>query len=161
MQLITFTIDGQSFAIESRYVIEVLPLVPHRQVPLLPDYVAGMFTYRGHLIPVVDLGVRLRGRPATRRLSTRIIVVHFTAIAGDHAPGRAVRVGLVAENVIATCHAEEADASYPALRLDNAPFLGGILRLGQATVHLLDVERLLPPEIVSGLFPDEPRRALP
>lgn len=161
MQLLTFTVEGQAFAIESRHVIEVLPLVPHRQMPLLPDYVAGMFTYRGRLIPVIDLGVRLRGRPVTRRLSTRIIVVHFTASSGDGSAGRVVRVGLVAENVIATCHAEEADASYPALRLDNAPFLGCILRLRQSTVHLIDVERLIPPEIVSGLFPEDSRPALP
>jgi chemotaxis-related protein WspB len=161
MQLITFTVGGQAFAIESRSVIEVLPLVPHRPVPLLPDYVSGMFTYRGRLVPVIDLGIRLRGRPAERRLSTRIVVVEFTTPPAADDRGHDVRVGLVAENVIATCRAEEADASYPAFRLEDAPFLAGLLRLRGSTVHLLAVERLLPPDIVAGLFPRSAERALP
>lgn len=161
MQLITFTVGGQAFAIESRSVIEVLPLVPHRQVPLVPDYVSGMFTYRGRLVPVIDLGVRLQGRPVERRLSTRIIVVEFTTAAAGDAAVIPVRAGLVAENVISTCRAEEAEATYPALQLGHAPFMAGILRLRGSTVHLLAVDRLLPPDIVSGLFPRPAERALP
>ena len=45
-------------AIESRSVIEVLPLVPARPIPLMPDYVRGIFTYRGRLVPLIDLGRR-------------------------------------------------------------------------------------------------------
>ncbi len=161
MQLITFTVGGQAFAIESRSVIEVLPLVPHRPVPLVPDYVSGMFTYRGCLVPVIDLGVRLQGRPVERRLSTRIIVVEFIVPPSSAAAATPVRAGLVAENVIATCRAEEAEASYPALQLENAPFMAGILRLQGTSVHLLAVERLLPPGIIAGLFPRPAERALP
>ena len=57
------TMDPALVAIESRFVIEVLPLVPHRPLPLLPEYVSGMFVYRGRLVPVVDLGMRLRIHP--------------------------------------------------------------------------------------------------
>ena len=40
MQLLSFTVAGEPYAIESRRVVEVLPLVPARAIPRTPDYVA-------------------------------------------------------------------------------------------------------------------------
>ncbi|MFM8282849.1 MAG: chemotaxis protein CheW [Planctomycetaceae bacterium] len=164
MQLITFTVAGQQFAIEARRVIEVLPLIPARPVPMLPDYVTGMFVYRGRLVPLVDLGIRLGGTAAERRLSTRIVVVEYATPAEPNPPAAIpapTRVGLVAENVIATCRSEDAEADYPPLRFEDAPFMGRILRLRGQTVHLLAVDRLLPAEVVTGLFPLSAERCLP
>jgi hypothetical protein len=39
--------------------------------------------------------------------------------------------------------------------------MAGILRLKGTSVHLLAVERLLPPGIIAGLFPRPAERALP
>ena len=149
MQLLTFTVAGQHYAIESRRVVEVLPLVPARPLPRTPAYVRGIFTYRGGLVPLVDLGVRLADQPLGRRLSTRVIVVDFTPREAT-APRR---LGLVAENVIAIRSAEDAAAALPALELEAAPFLGSLLRLGGRTVQLLEIDRLLPDELAAGLFP--------
>jgi chemotaxis-related protein WspB len=149
MQLLTFTVAGQDYAVESRRVVEVLPLVPARPLPRMPDYMRGIFTYRGGLVPLVDLGLRLADRPPTERLSTRVIVVDLGTPAG--CPPR--RLGLVAENVISIRSAGDADAALPALDLKAAPFLGRILRLGGRTVQLIEVDRLLPDELATGLFP--------
>lgn len=149
MQLLTFTVAGQDYAVESRRVIEVLPLVPARPLPRMPEYVRGIFTYRGGLVPLVDLGLRLADRPPAERLSTRVIVVDLGVPAGG--PPR--RLGLVAENVISIRSAEDADAVLPALDLAAAPFLGRMLRLGGRTVQLIEVDRLLPTDLTAGLFP--------
>lgn len=145
MQLLTFSVAGEPYAIASRRVVEVLPRVPARPVPLAPDYLLGVFTYRGSLVPLVDLARRLGVAPATERLSTRVIVVD--AAAGDGS----VRLGLVAENVVAVRSADGAEASLPPLGLPGADFLDRILRLGRDTVQLLDVDRLLPGELLAGL----------
>jgi len=152
MQLLTFTVAGQAYAIESRRVVEVLPLVPARPIPHTPDYVRGIFTYRGWLVPLVDLARRLAGRPPHERLSTRVVVVEVATPGQDHAQ-RPARLGLVAENVISIGSAEAAEASLPDLDLPGAPYLGRILRIGGQTVQLLHVDRLLPPELTAGLFP--------
>jgi len=149
MQLLTFTVAGQDYAIESRRVVEVLPLVQARPLPRMPAYMRGIFTYRGGLVPLVDLGLRLADRPPAERLSTRVIVVDLQQQAG--CPPR--RLGVVAENVISIRSAEDADAALPALDLAAAPFLGRILRLGGRTVQLIEVDRLLPDELAAGLFP--------
>lgn len=150
MQLLTFTVAGQTYAIESRRVIEVLPLVPARPIPHMPDYIRGIFTYRGRLVPLVDLAVRLAMGRLQERLSTRVIVVQFAAAREGQ------QLGLVAENVISICSTTDAEASLPALEFREAPFLGRILRLGGRTIQLLEVDALLPAEVSTGLFPSSP-----
>jgi len=152
MQLLTFTVAGQAYAVESRTVVEVLPLVPARPIPGTPAYVRGIFSYRGGFVPLVDLGERLVGRPPQERLSTRVVVVECAAPAG----AGSVRLGLVAENVIAIRAAQDAEAELPALELPDAPFLGRIYRLPDGTVQLIDPARLLPPDLAAGLFPLSP-----
>jgi len=165
MQLLTFTVAGQHYAIESRRVIEVLPLVPARPIPLLPDYVLGILTYRGHLVPLVDLRRRFGvgdAAPAIRpRLSTRVIIVEFVPLrtattSGTEPEDRSeapVRLGLVAEDVVSIQSAEAADVSGSALDLGHARFLGRILRLGGSTVQVIAVEHLLPEDLLAGIFP--------
>ena len=157
MQLLTFTVADESYAIESRRVVEVLPLVPARPIPQTPGYVRGMFTYRGSLVPLVDLGRRLDDVALEERLSTRVIVVDYLP------PGAAksARLGLVAENVISIVSAERAETSLPALELESAPFLGRMLRIGGRTVQVVDVDRLLPADLAAGLFPAPAAEATP
>lgn len=152
MQLLTFSLAGQPYAIASRLVIEVLPLVPARPLPQVPDYVLGIFTYRGQLVPLIDLARRLGVAAASERLSTRVIVVEYRRGEGPEGDpaGSPVRLGLVAENVIAIRAAEEADASLPPLRLAAAEYLDRVFRIGGGTVQLIDIARLLPPELLAG-----------
>jgi chemotaxis-related protein WspB len=154
MQLLTFTVAGHDYAIESRNVVEVLPLVPGRPIPHTPDYVLGMFTYRGSLVPLVDLGLRLVGHRSGARLSTRLVVVEFPRPEAEGAtPSAFVRLALVAEEVVAIRSADPATAELPPLDLPDAPFLGRIFRLGDRTVQLVRVEHLLPADLAAGLYP--------
>ncbi len=154
MQLLTFSIAGEPCAIEARLVTEVLPLVPARPLPQVPDYVLGMFTYRGDLVPLVDLSRRMAAGPPRQRLSTRVIVVEFRP--PERLADAAVRLGLVAENVIGIRGADKAAVGSPPLQLASAPYLGPLLRLGGETVQVIDIRRLLPDDLLAGLFPSVP-----
>lgn len=158
MHILTFTVGGQPYAIPSRTVLEVLPLVPARPVPLLPDYCPGVFTYRGRLVPLVDLGRRFGvaggGAGGHHRLSTRVIVVEFplepaSAASADPAAVPAARLGLVADDVVSIQAADVAPDA--ALSAGQAPFLGRLVRLPLGTVQLVVVERLVPPDVLTGL----------
>jgi chemotaxis-related protein WspB len=154
MQLLILTAGEQSYALEAQAVVEVLPMIPTRPVPHLPDYVIGMVAYRGRLIPVVDLARRLSGVFARRRLSTRMIVVEFVpdTLPGAAPPDHKVRMGLVAENMVSIGRAEDTVTVFSGMHLENAPYLGRIIRLNGRTVHMLTVENLLPTELATGLF---------
>lgn len=163
MQLLTFSLGGHPYAIESRRIVEVLPLVSARPLPRTPDYVLGLFTYRGSLVPLVDLGVLLGAGPAAAMLSTRVIVVSLGEEARPGLPitSGAKQLGLIAEHVIAIRSADDATAVIPSLQLASAPALGRVLRLGGETVQVLDVDRLLPDDLRAGLFPAAGREDRP
>jgi len=145
MQLLTFTIAAEWYAIDTRRVVEVIPLLPARPLPGAPDYVRGIVGHRGRLVPVIDLGARLAGVPARDRLGTRIILV--AAGAGAAGPD-AVRLGLVAEDVL-SLHVPAAHEWQPRpLAVPDAPFLGDLLRVEGRTLHVLDVLRLVPAELL-------------
>ncbi|MFM8735980.1 MAG: chemotaxis protein CheW [Pirellulales bacterium] len=150
MQLLTFTIGGETYAVESRRVVEVLPLVPARPIPQTPPSVRGVFTYRGALLPLLDLATLFGVRPPAERLSTRVIVVD-----GDRR-----RTGLIAEDVISICSDTNAAASLAPLDATRAPFLGRILRIDGRTVQLLEIDSLLPDEVPTPT-PPAPDSALP
>jgi chemotaxis-related protein WspB len=155
MQLLTFAIGGNAYAIESRRIVEVLPLVMARPLPHQPDFVRGLFSYRGSLVPLVELGLLIGANAAAELLSTRVIIV---ALGEEARPGLPIRtaarqLGLVAEKVIAIRNAEEATTVMPSLQLASAPYLGRVLRLGVEMVQVLDIDRLLPDDLMAGLFP--------
>lgn len=152
MQLLSFTIGAADYAIESRRVIEVLPLVAARPIPRMPAFLRGVFTLRGRLIPLVDLGRLLIDQPLRETLSTRVIVVECSSGPED----QRIRLGIAAENVVSLCFSTEAEPSLPTLPSPNAPSLGRLLRIGGRTVQVLDVERLLPAALLAGLVAPTP-----
>jgi chemotaxis-related protein WspB len=156
MQLLTFAIGGHPFAIPSRRIVEVLPLVAARPLPQVPDFVRGLFTYRGRLLPLVDLGRLLGAGTAPDLLSTRVIVVSLDkdAEAGIPVGQRGRQLGLVAEHVIAIRSTAGQAEALPHLELATAPYLGAVYKLGGDTIQVLDIERLLPDDLLNGLLPE-------
>ena len=147
MQLLVFSVGAEDYAIESRRVIEVLPLVTARPIPRMPESIRGVFTHRGRLVPLVDLGRLLTDQPLRETLSTRVIVVEFSTGSDE----QRVRLGVAAENVLSLCSSDETEASLPTIRSPGAPALGRLLRIGGRMIQVLDVEHLLPPSLVAGL----------
>ena len=54
MLLLLFHLGSELYAIESSQVIDIIPTVNLRPLHHVPDYVAGLFNYRGKFIPVID-----------------------------------------------------------------------------------------------------------
>src|SRR3979490_1767316 len=73
-------------------------------MPQTPPAVAGIFNYRGAPVPVIDVSQLTLGRPAERRLSTRIVLVHY-----PDADGQTPLLGLIAERATQTVRHEEKD----------------------------------------------------
>lgn len=54
-QMVTFRIAKEEFAFEMEHVREILRVQPPKQVPDVPEYVLGVLTVRGQILPIVDL----------------------------------------------------------------------------------------------------------
>lgn len=147
MQLLAFSIGSEDYAIESRRVVEVLPLIPARPIARQPEFVRGTIVYRGRFVPLIDLGRLLTDTPLRERLSTRVIVVD---VPGD-THGHRIRLGLAAEKVVSFCSEEEAEAAPTPAWPTVQPSPGRLLRLGGRTLHWLDPDHLVPSEVLTTL----------
>jgi two-component system, chemotaxis family, protein-glutamate methylesterase/glutaminase len=59
---LTFRLQGAWYAVEASRVREILQLPALTPVAEVPSYIIGVVNYRGHILPVMDLGIRL-GQP--------------------------------------------------------------------------------------------------
>lgn len=155
MQLLSFTVGAAEYAVESRRVVEVLPMVKPRPIPHLPAHVAGVFTHRGRLVPLVDMATLLGAPPLRPRLGTRVIVVDALP-----SPGPDGRLAIAAENVLTICSAAPGPSVASTLENPLAAYLGPLFRLDGRTIQLIAVEHLLPGGIAVALPPAPPGTAL-
>ena len=61
-KMVTFRIAKEEFAFHMEHVREILRVQTPNQVPDVPDYVLGVLTVRGQILPVIDLRRLLRQR---------------------------------------------------------------------------------------------------
>ena len=75
VQVLTFDLGGETFALEAMVVREVLDLLPETTVPGSGGFAPSLINFRGRVIPVIELGLAfdLEIRPATR--ATRYVVI--------------------------------------------------------------------------------------
>jgi len=59
VELLTFSLSNEEYAFRVNDVEEVLRLQKITMVPTMPDYVLGITSLRGKIIPVIDLKIRL------------------------------------------------------------------------------------------------------
>lgn len=147
MLFLLFELGQDRYALDATRIAEVLPLVRIKQIPQAPRGVAGVFDYRGTPVPVLDLSELALGRPAARRLGTRILLVHYPA-------GAAVTqlLGLIVERATETLRREPADFSEPGLVNEAAPYLGPVTSDARGLVQRVEVEKLLPQALRDLLF---------
>jgi chemotaxis-related protein WspB len=154
MMYILFSIGHDRYALDSSHVAEVVPRVELWQVPRAAAYVAGVFRYRGQLVPVLDLCQLMHGQPCPVRLSTRILLVHYPG-----PDGTSPILGLMVERVTDTLTADDVTFAPSGLTTDDAPYLGDVATDEHGMIHRLRVESLLPEPMRVALLsqPGEPK----
>jgi chemotaxis-related protein WspB len=134
MLVLKFQVDGASFAVDFRRIVEVTPLAKLRPLPHAPAYLAGLLHYRGRVLPVVNVNRLLGAAPSEPRLSTRIILV-------EPAPGRPL-LGLLAERVSDLKRTADSPADSPVFASADAPYLGPVVEADGELLQLLALEKL-------------------
>ena len=147
MLFLLFQLGQDRYALDTGRVAEVLPLVAITPIPQAPVEIAGLFNYRGAPIPAIDLSQLTLGRPARRRLNTRIVLVHYPDVHGD-----THLLGLIAEKVSETVRRDASDFVPSGVTNDRAPYLGPVATDARGLTQRIDVERLLPASVRDVLF---------
>ena len=137
MLMLLFHAGENLYALDTSQVVEVIPMVVLRKIHHVPDYVAGVFNYRGTIVPVIDLCHLIQGTACRPRFSTRIIMVNYTAKDGGHR-----RLGLMAERVTETLNRPDLD-SKTALTVNDVPYLGEMFMDELGMIQLIHWEHLI------------------
>lgn len=149
MLFIALKIGKGDYALAASSIVEVLPLVNLKPVPRAPKGIAGLFDYRGVPVPVIDLSLLATGVPCRDSMTTRIAVVNY---AGSN--GKLNRLGLVAEHLTNAFHEEATAFEPPGVAPLETPFLGPVIRRSDRIIQLIEVEKILPPQVSECLFND-------
>ena len=147
MLFILFQIGRDRYALSAEAIIEVLPLMNLKRVPCAPVGAAGVLNYRGTPVPVIDLNEMMLAEPATRRLSTRIILVNYPL---DAQHPRAL--GLIAEHATNMIQRSPRDFIATGVESDEARYLGRVTNDAGGLIQWIEVERLLTSDVREVLF---------
>jgi chemotaxis-related protein WspB len=147
MLFLVFELGADRYALDVRQVAEVLPLVAMKRIPQAPAVIAGLFDYRGTAVPAIDVSQLALGRPGERRLSTRIILVHY-----PDAQGAPRLLGLIAERATVTVRRDAADFAPASVTSGATPYLGPVAPDARGFLQWIDAGTLLPAPIRDLLF---------
>lgn len=142
-ECITFEVGGQAFGLDIGVIRDVRPWAPVTRVPGLPPYVAGVTHFRGAILPVIDLALRLGWEPTPCSEDHAIVVVEF-----DNR-----RCGLVVEAVSDLLTLEQAALQPPPALGGHGPsrLIEGLAPLDERMVQLLDIQALAGGEMMAAL----------
>ena len=138
---LTFSLDGETFAIPVEHVSEIIDPLPVTRAPNADPFAPGLVNVRGAIAPFVDLRHRLGMRPAVVGETSRVLVLDLVVA------GEATKVAMLADDVDDITETAVAD-------LEAVPELGvrwptdlirGVAKKDGAIVILLDVETAFAP----------------
>jgi purine-binding chemotaxis protein CheW len=144
-QHLTFSVAGESYAVDVLHVREVVEVMPITRVPSLPAAVRGVVNLRGAVVPVVDLGVRLGGAPLALTKRSCIVVIEV-----DRA-GEPMIVGLLVDAVdqVIELGPDSLEPVPPFGTRAGPDVLDGMAVLGGSFVLVLDTARVVA-ELLGG-----------
>jgi purine-binding chemotaxis protein CheW len=153
LQVVSFTLGAEEYAIEIHKVKEIILVEGITRVPQLPAYIEGVINLRGMVIPVVDLRKRLGVGGTGRDEHTRIMV---TRLGGTI-------VGMIVDAVSRVMRIPKADIQPPPDTIASlaGEYLVGVARLADRMQLLLDIEKVLGGDATAGLLPAASATCLP
>lgn len=135
MLMVTFKIAGQVYGGDILQIQEVTEMSPITRVPHLQDYISGVSNLRGHIVPTVDLAVRLNLAEKGQTSGQQIMIART-----DHG-----LVGFIVDEVSEVI-------PVPKDRIEPTPegwmdgdhkYFGGIAKLESDLVSIVDFAGLL------------------
>lgn len=135
LQLLTFTLGGEEYALNIMDIKEIIRPRDVTEVPKTPDYIQGIFSLRGTIIPVFDVRLRLGLPQSESGPLSRIVVVKFQ----EHF------FGLLVDKVVQVLDIPISKIEPPPEILGGVEgeFLRGIGRIDERLIILLNLGRIL------------------
>lgn len=135
LELLTFLIAGEQYAIEIEKIVEIVTPRPITRIPNADASVVGIISLRGTIVTLVDVRRKLRHPEGAAAETSRIVVIDLKNETVGFVVDRVLRVVKIAPDevephpVVHTTELEEA--------------IRGVFRTAGALTILLDLDKLL------------------
>jgi len=135
LELLCFKVASEDYAISIMDIKEIIKPREVTEVPRVPNFVKGILSLRGIIIPVFDMRLRLGLPEGTRSERERVIVVKRQ---GGYC-------GVLVDQVVQVVRIAEAGVEAPPVVLEgiDREFVQGIGRVAGRMLILLDMEKVL------------------
>ncbi|WP_024654833.1 chemotaxis protein CheW [Borrelia hispanica] len=145
-QYLLFSLD-ELYAIEIKYVVEVLEYTKISKIPRTPDYMAGIINNRGKIVPIIDIrkqfGMEERkvsdDEVKKKEINTSNIIILTLTYEGDE-----LNLGILVDHVKEVLELSSSDID-DAPRIGsgfNSKFISGIGKHNDKFVVILDIKNL-------------------
>ena len=130
-----FMINNQKYALSSKYITEIIEILPITKVPFLPDYMKGIINLRSTIIPVMDARMRFGMNPIEYNERTCIIIIENDIN----------KIGLIVDavNEVLTIPSEQIMESTSDKEDIKNSFVNGISQINKEIQLILDCDSLV------------------
>ncbi len=135
IELLTFTLGGEQYAIDIDRVAEIVTARPVTPVPNTNPLIVGIVSLRGAIVTLFDIRSKLRQPPRSAADDARIIVIHDGASLLGFEVDRVLRPMKVDRAAI-----EPQPVVHP---LEESEAIRGVVRGPNALTIVLDLDKLL------------------
>lgn len=135
---ITFKLGDEDYAIEIRFVTEIIGLQKITQLPDMPDFIKGVINLRSKVIPILDVRKRFHLPEISYDERTCIIVVTILE----------TTIGFVVDEVseVLSIPSDKVDPSPKTGKNTQSRFIQGIGKVGDNVKIILSVDKILSSE---------------
>lgn len=130
-----FVINNQKYALSSKYITEIIEILPITKVPFLPEYMKGIINLRSTIIPVMDARMRFGMEPIEYSERTCIIIIE----------NGANKIGLIVDavNEVLTIPPKQIMESTKEKNDLKESFVNGISQMNNDIQLILDCDSLV------------------
>ena len=134
-EFLTFTLGAEHYAIDILKVQEIRGYEPPTRIANTPEFIRGVVNLRGHIVPIVDLRLKLGLGEARYDASTVVIILNVLKRV----------VGIVVDGVsdVITLPAESVKTAPEFGSALDTRYVLGLASVGEELLIVVDIERLM------------------
>jgi purine-binding chemotaxis protein CheW len=146
-KFLSFRLSGENFGIGILNIKEIIEYGDITTVPMMPDFVKGAINLRGHVVPVMDLAIRLGRQSDEVSKRTCIVIVEVES------NGVTMDVGIMVDavNEVLDIDPREIDPAPSFGGTVRTDFLRGMGKIGDKFIILLDIDNVISLEDIKAL----------
>ena len=138
ISLVTFKISNETYAIDIMEVNEIVKLTEITPIPNAPDFVDGIITLRGQIIPIVDLNKRFNFAPRTYTEEDEL----FRAIVIIRVQDMTIGILIDQVNRVIPVNRDQIQPPPQMVSGVGAEFISGVVKQNDNLFVILDIQKL-------------------